>query len=107
MLRGDFKKSALKGAFPTEPFIDHNSESILVTCKSRVAIKLFRCHVGYGTSHFLLGERNSTMSNRSYSKIAQEDLIRSVQKHIFGFDIAMNELIRVGIVQGSGELPEV
>src|SRR3989440_9838307 len=98
MLTGDLGKGAVKGTIPTEPFIDHHAQSILITGRTRFALKLLRSHVARGSCHILhaLGARR--LGEQGNTKVTEQDLLASANQQVLRFDIAMDEVLIVRIL---------
>lgn len=107
MLTGDLGKGAVKGAGSREPFVDHHRQRILVTGRAGLALKLFRGHIARGAGHVLhtLGARG--LGEQSNAKVAEQELLASSHEQVLWFDVAMNEVLVVGVLQGGGGLLDV
>src|SRR6266849_7006225 len=101
MLGHQLAQCALKGALPTQPLVHDDSEGILVTGRSRVLLNLLGGHIGKGAHGSFYTERASTMGDCGQAKVTEQHLLAPSQQHILRLDIAMNEFLLVGILQGS------
>ena len=98
MLTGDLGKGAVKGTIATEPFIDHHTQRILITGRTRFALKLLRSHVARGSRHILhaLGARR--LGEQGNTKVTEQDLLAPANQQVLRFDIAMDEVLIVRIL---------
>ena len=107
MLDGDFAIGALKGTLPTQPFVHHNAKCILIARRTRLALNLFWGHVGDGACHVLGALVARTLGDGGDAEVAEQDLVTPPQQHILWLNIAMDELLIVGILQGFGDLLDI
>src|SRR6266516_5444292 len=107
MLGDDFQSRPLKGAYTAYPFIDDNSERILITGLTRLAQKLLRCGVGESPSHVLGCQRPRMWDDENQAKITEQDLVVAPQQQVLRFEISMNELCVVCILQGRSDLLDI
>src|SRR6266700_2210407 len=99
-----FGKGAMKRTVPREPFIHDNTQRILVTACARVALDLLWGHIGHGASDFLGAWVARTLGNERNTKIGEQHRLTSSHEHIFRFDITMDELLLVCILECLGDL---
>src|SRR5712692_8800729 len=102
-------KSTLEGETPRQEFINHDGEGILVACRDRMAIQLFRCHIDRCAPNGLAGARGRATES-SKTKVSQQQ-IREIRmffvvadKEVGGFDILVNDLMVMGILESFGSL---
>jgi hypothetical protein len=104
VLGEDFGVGAFKGTLTTEPFVDDDAESILVAGGTCVSLNLFWGHVGNCANGNLHAHGRGAVGSRSNAKIAEQDVIALANEHVFGLDIAVNELLIMGIPQSVSDL---
>ncbi len=75
MLHRDFCCCSVEGATPTEPFVHHDPQSILVTGRPWLALYLLRSHIGDRACHGLRTLGRCMMSNRCNPKVREQHLI--------------------------------
>lgn len=104
MLGEDFGIGAFKWPHATEPFVDDDAERVLIAGGTCLGLDLFWSHVRDCANGYLRAHRRGTVGSRSNAEIAEQDIIALTNEHIFGFDIAVNELLVVSILQGVSSL---
>ena len=89
-----------------QPFVDDDGQSILITCQNGLALYLFRCHVCDSASGIPRGHTLSTcaLCHGGDAKVTEQDFVVAAHQHIFWFDIAVNQLLIMGILQGRSNL---
>src|SRR5436190_24028850 len=87
MLMGYLPVRPLKGAYTTEPFINDDSQSVLITSKSGFAMELFRSHIGDGTRHILTAQQLGRGRKQGNAKITENDVLVRSKQHILWLDI--------------------
>src|SRR5438105_13537308 len=90
---------ALERALSAEPLIGHNPEGILIAGKSGFALYLLGSHIGPRASMLLRTERFRRGSEQCDAEVAQQHLLILVEQHILWFDIPMDEIALMVIVQ--------
>src|SRR5712691_4127651 len=93
---GNFGSQPGKGAFSTEPFVDHDTKSILVAGRTRAILQLLGSHVGNAAGH---GQRSiivRILSQEGNTKVAEHDLVASADQEVLRLDIAVNQLLVMG-----------
>src|SRR5215470_1379666 len=95
MLGGYFENGPLERAVPSEPFINHYTECVLVAGRTWLALELLGRHVGHGTRHFLCALGYRTLGNQDEAKIAEQDLAVTAKQHVLRLDIPMYQLLPV------------
>jgi hypothetical protein len=107
MLTGDLGKGAMKGTGSREPFVDHHREDILVIGRAGLALKLFRGHIARCACHVLhtLGARG--LGKQGNAKVAEQELLASSHQQVLWFDVAVNEVLVVGVLQGIRNLLDI
>src|SRR5260221_12372389 len=98
MLCEDFSIGTIKGPPSTEPFVDHDSQSILIASRAWMRLYLFWSHVGDCPNRCLCHHRRCAMGHCRNPKVAKHHLVPSSDYHILRFDISMNQLLIVGIL---------
>src|SRR6266571_2431796 len=90
MLTIEFESVSLKGAFSTEPLIDHNPKGVLITGRTRMALDLLRSHViGRSTNTLCaLQGSGSGLSNCGDAKVTDQDLTLLPNQEILRFLIS-------------------
>src|SRR5579884_3605053 len=111
MLHGHFNEGTVKWELAREPLVDHNSQSILVTLRVWSAQELLRSQIRGGSSHLLWQfERTVGMGVRcedGKAKVTEQDVIVRTEQHVLGFDIAVDESVIVGVLQGGSYLIDI
>src|SRR5258708_4642135 len=97
----------MKRCSPGEKLVDHHRKSILVGCKHRVTSPLLRSHVGRCASNSCTRIGSGRVES-GYAKISQEKiwivriLFSDSQQEIGGFDVLVNDLVVVRMLEGNG-----
>src|SRR5436305_3346718 len=97
----------MERAVATQPFIDNDTHGVLITGGNRMGLNLLGGHVGDSSRRVLSILGVCTMGEDGNAKVAEQDLIISPQQHIFRFDVAMNHLFLVRILQSLSYLLDV
>src|SRR5690242_14950685 len=97
----------MKRTVSTEPFIDNNAERILVALSTGLALDLLRGHIGHRASHVLDTLIARTLRDQSDAKVTEQDVVATTEQHIFWFDIAVNHLCLMGVLQSICHLLDV
>src|SRR5712692_2617260 len=109
MFDSNFRKRAVEGAISREPFIDDNTQGVLIAGRAWMRLDLFGCHVGNSSSRILnmlnmlnmLGIQGAgILGQDGYTKVAQQYLMIASEQHILRLDVAVNQLFIMGILQG-------
>jgi hypothetical protein len=100
MLAGDFGERTLERALSTQPFIDDNAQSVLVTSEAWSALKLLGGHIGNSSCHLLRRLRASALSKYDQTKIAELHFVSTPEQYVLRLDIPMNQFFLMGIIQG-------
>ena len=87
MLAGNLGKRAVKGTRSREPFVDHDCKRVLITGRTRFALKLFRSHVVRCACYVLptLGARG--LGNQGNAKVAEQDLLAASNEQVLRFNV--------------------
>src|SRR6266571_6801955 len=106
MLTIEFESVSLKGAFSTEPLIDHNPKGVLITGRTRMALDLLRSHViGRSTNTLCaLQGSGSGLSNCGDAKVTDQDLTLLPNQEILRFDIAVDHTLVMGVLESLSNL---
>src|SRR5437660_8904025 len=91
---------ALERTLSAKPLIGHNAEGILIAGKSGFALNLLWSHIGPCASMLLGTERFRSGSKQCDSEVTQQHLLILVEQHILWFDVPVDEIALMGIVQG-------
>src|SRR5207237_4073898 len=75
VLTHNLPRSSIEGTLTTQPLINNNAQSILITGRTRLALKLLRGHVGERTSFFPRLERTRIMGDRDNAKITVPEFV--------------------------------
>src|SRR6266516_4412386 len=92
MLACYLSKRSMKRTVSCEPFINNDTQRVLITGRNGLAMKLLRSHVGNCTNHLLRILVARTLRDKGYAEITEQHFIVLTYQHIFRLDIAMNEL---------------
>lgn len=104
MLGRDLGKEAVKGSFSAQPFVDHDTQRILVAGRTWMGLDLFGSHIGNRACSILRPSIARTLSHHSNTKVTEQHLVAASQQHILRLDVAMYQLLIVGILQRLGNL---
>ena len=104
MLHHHLAERAFKRAASTQPFVDHHPQGVLVTGCTRVPLDLLRSHIGQCAHRLLRAQRGTAVRQGGQPKVREQHLLLPSQQHILRLDIAVDEFLLVGILQGSGDL---
>src|ERR1700730_15771006 len=109
MLNGNLGKRPLKGAFARQPFVNDDSQGVLIAGWLRVTLELLGRHVGYRANDIprQLAARILGLGHRGNTEIAEQDLVIASQQHILWLNIAMDHFLIMSILQGIGHLFDV
>jgi len=107
MLGNDLCQRAVKGTIPTEPLVDNNTKCILITGQPRFPLNLFWSHVGHRPCHLLNALVARALRHDSDAEVTQQDLFMLTHQHVLRLDIAVDESLVVGILQGICHLLDV
>jgi len=66
-----------------------------------------RSHVGSRTDYLLGTQEARTLGEQSNAKITEHDCVALVEQHILWFDITMDHLLFMRILQGKSDLPDI
>src|SRR5258706_5430482 len=114
MFNGDLGKRAVKGAIPAEPFIDDDAKGVLIASRAGMRLHLFWGHVGNGSSGVLLTAplhravtRPEGLVYDCDAEVAEQNLVIASQQHVLRLDVAMDQFLVMGILQGGRDLLDV
>src|SRR5579872_4216698 len=93
-----FGERACEGNAAAEPFVDDNSQGVLIAGGSRVSLNLFGGHVGDCAYNLLRTLEARTLHDDGYAEIAQENFVAPPDEHVFGLDVAVDEFFVVGVL---------
>ena len=96
---------AAEGQAPRYPFVEHDAERVEISAPvQRVSQRLLRRQVENRSHQRPFGRQPRGQAARQ-AEIHQFDRPAGGQQHVFWFEIAMNEAVRVGMRQGCAHLP--
>src|SRR6266852_5636952 len=107
MFGNNLGKGTMKRTISTQPFVDNDSERVLIASHARVGLDLLRCHVCNGAGHILATLITRTLSYNSSTKVAEQEFILSPKQHIPWLDIPVNHFFIVRILQSISYLPDI
>jgi hypothetical protein len=107
MLCQQLSDVAREGTFSGQPFVDHDGQGILVAGGLWFAANLLGCHVSQRAPNGLHAHRIAMAQGQSETKIAEEDVIIGTDEQVLRFEVAVNKLLIVRVVQGGGDLLNV
>ncbi len=107
MLRCHLGHHALKRALAAEPLVDHHAQRILIAGRARVRLNLLRRHIGHRADHLLRVLVARTLRDNRDAKIREQYRVAPIQQHILRLDVAVNQLVFVGILKGIRHLPHI
>src|SRR6266852_7585783 len=100
MLHRDLYRRSTEGPPTAEPFVDHNTQCILIAGWAGLALNLLRGHVGNGSPGLFGVKRACTMHYGSDAKVTEPHHVVGTQQNILRLNIAMDQTFVVGILQG-------
>src|SRR6266699_5990927 len=103
MLIGTRRRRILKGKVSAQPLVVHHSQGVLIAGLADVTANLLRRHVVTRARALLHLDRLRTSSEQRQTKIAEEYLMFGSQEHVCGFEIAVEQALIVGELQGRGD----
>src|SRR5258706_14780129 len=104
MFDGDFRRGAAKWTLSTQPFVGHDAERVLIAGRYRMRPQLLRRHVGNGPGYIWGVPGTRARSHQSDAEVAQQDFVAATHQHVLWFDIAVDHLPVVRVLQGIGYL---
>ena len=107
MLAQQLGRRALKGRLATQPFIHHHSKGVLVALQTGRTTNLLRGHVDQGAIHFRNMQRVRCGNQQGDAKIAEQDPLILSQEQILRFEIAMDQPLVMGILQGRSDIRDI
>src|SRR5947209_11717827 len=107
MLAGNLSKGAMKGTGSREPFVDHHGKRILITGRTGLAPKLFWGHVACRACDVLHTLRARGLGDQSNAEVAEQDLLASPNEQVLWFNIAMDEVLVVSVLEGISDLLDI
>ena len=101
---------ALERQMSGEHFVSHHGERVLVRRRAlRFAVPLFRGHVRGGAACFPGHLRNAGQARadlRGEAEVQHFDLALGIDHDVAGLDVAVDDLLLVGIVERGGHLTD-
>src|SRR6266702_236237 len=91
----------------TEPFVSYNAKGILIGGLAGFPANLLRGHVMESARHLLGGEQIRRWRQQRQAKIAEQQLLLFTQQQVFWFDIAVDKVAAMSIVEGGCDLLDV
>src|SRR5271157_3790859 len=98
MLARYLGEGATERALSTKPFIDNNPQRILITGRLGFTLELLGCHISRGANNLLSALVVRTLRNQGHAKIAEPGISVRIDQHILWFNVAMDQLIRMGVL---------
>src|SRR5260370_35222869 len=99
MLGSDLDGGASEGILPTQPFVGHDPQSILIARKMDLAFQHLRGHIEDCTNRGGDSLRVYALSHQNEAKIAGQRLIPGSEEEILPFAITREQPALMGIVQ--------
>src|SRR5258706_10135739 len=96
-----------KGTLATQPFVDNNSQGILISSRNRPSLPLFGCHVQCCSNRLFRSLGIGIMSYSSDAKVTEQDFVLCSKEYVLWLDIPMNTPVVMGVLQGSSDLFDV
>src|SRR6266566_8396892 len=103
MLIGKLRSRILKGKVSAQPLVDHHGQRVLIAGLADLTANLLRRHVVKRARARLYLDGFRTSSKQRQTKIAEEHLMFGSYEHVFGFEIAVEQTLIVGELQGRGD----
>src|SRR2546425_8536696 len=97
----------MKGTIPTQPFIDDDTQGILIARGAWMRLDLLGSHICNRSSQVLRLLVAGTLSYQGYAKVTEQDFIVSPEQHILRLDVPVDQLLIMGILQGIGDLLDI
>ena len=108
MLHGYLQRAAaLKGRMSREPFIGDDAQRILIAGGFGVPLDLFGGHIVDGPFGQVMVVWSQGTRRRSDAEVADHELLIVVKQYIFWFQVAMNDLLIVRVLQRGRYLTHV
>ncbi len=73
MLSCYLDKRSPERVLSAQPFIDHDSQSILIAGWTGLSVDLLRCHVRKSANHLFYSLRTRALGNHDQAEIAQQN----------------------------------
>ena len=110
MLHRHLDRRAPEGSLATEPLVDDHAQRVLVTGWPRLALHLFggqirSCPRQRRVQHLCAGR--VCWQEQCQPKVCQQQLLASIQQHILRLDVAVDEALVMGVLQGRGHLDHI
>ncbi len=90
---------AIKRRLPAEPFVDNDAKCVLVAGRASLFAQLLRRHVGDGPDGVLCAQRMGIVGHNSDAEIAEQNLVLAANQQIIRFDIAVNQIFFMRILE--------
>src|SRR6266566_3708902 len=103
MLIDKLRSRLLQGKVSAQPLVDHHGKRVLVAGRADMTANLFGRHVVKRAKTLLHLDVLRTSSEQCQTKIAEEHLMFGSYEHVFGFEIAVEQVLIVGELQGRGD----
>src|SRR2546421_999790 len=97
----------MKRVSTAQPLINQDAQGILIAGRPGMSLELLRRHIGDGSSGLLELLGTCTLCDDGQTEVAQQDLVVAPQQEVLGLDVAMNQALCMGILQGSGDLLDI
>src|ERR1700676_1799761 len=104
MLNSHFHTRSLKGTLSAKPFIDNQSQCILITRSTGMPFRLLWSHIWQGADNELGIHLKTVSQDGGDPKVGKQDLVLSIEEHIFGFHVPVNNMFIMRILKSAGEL---
>src|SRR5260370_15386433 len=99
MLGSDLDGGASEGILPTQPFVGHDPQSILIARKMDLAFQHLRGHIEDCTNRGGDSLRVYSLSHQNEGKIAEARLILGSAEEILPFYIPVNQTRLMGVMR--------
>ena len=107
MLMHQMRHNSFKGALTTEPFVDDNSQGILVSRGNRFPPPLLWSHIACCANRILGSLGVWIVSHHGNAKVAEQNLVVCAKEHVLRLDVAVDAPLVMGILQGGRNLLDV
>src|SRR5258708_28201407 len=102
MLDCYLSKRSVKGTCPTQPFIHHYGQRVLLAGWNGLLLNLLRSDVSNWPCqvlHTLRAMIMRTLRHQGNAKVTQQHLVATAQQHIFRLHIPVNHLLLMSVLE--------
>src|SRR6266516_5973776 len=103
MLIDKLRSRLLQGKVSAQPLVDHHGKRVLVAGRADMTANLFGRHVVKRAKTLLHLDGFRTSSEQRQAKIAEQHLMFGSYEQVFGFEVTVEQVLIVGILQGRGD----